>query len=195
MSAGHDLSARSVILSVILVEGISDQLALEALARRRGRDLPAEQVSIVAMRGVTNIAKFLEQFGPRGAGVNLAGLYDVGEEAGFQRALERAGFGVNLTRPEMERLGFFACVADLEDELIRSLGAAAVERVLESQGELGAFRTFQGQPEWRGRPAEEQLRRFMGTRGGRKIQTAARLVEALDLANVPRPLDGVLAHV
>ena len=181
--------------AVVLVEGVSDQLALEALARRRGRDLPAEQVSIVAMRGVTNIAKFLERFGPRGAGVNLAGLYDVGEEAGFQRALERAGFGVDLTRPEMERLGFFACVADLEDELIRSLGAAAVERVLQSQGELGAFRTFQGQPEWRGRPTEEQLRRFMGTRGGRKIQTAARLVEALDLANVPRPLDGVLAHV
>src|SRR5205814_8051972 len=113
--------------------------------------------------------KLLGQLGPRGAGVDRAGLYDVGEEAGFQRALERAGFGVNLTRPEMERLGFFACVADLEDELIRSLGAAAVERVLESQGELGAFRTFQGQPEWRGRPPQEQLARFMGTRRGPQV--------------------------
>src|SRR2546423_10774271 len=146
------IAATLSIRAVVLVEGISDQLALEALARRRGRDLPAEQWSIVAMRGVMNIAKFLEQFGPRGAGVNRAGLYDVGEEAGFERALERAGFGVNLTRPEMERLGFYACISDLEDELIRSLGAAAGERVLESQGELGAFRTFQGQPEWRRAP-------------------------------------------
>jgi hypothetical protein len=35
----------------------------------------------------------------------------------------------------------------------------------------------------------------MGTRGGRKIRYAPLLVGALDLAHVPRPLDGVLAHV
>jgi hypothetical protein len=95
----------------------------------------------------------------------------------------------------MERLGFYVCDADLEDELIRSLGADAVERVIESQGELGRFRTFQKQPAWRGRPTEQQLRRFIGTYSGRKIRTGALLVRALDLARVPRPLDGVLAHV
>ena len=95
----------------------------------------------------------------------------------------------------MERLGFYVCVADLEDELIRSLGAAAVEQVLDAQGDLESFRTFQKQPAWRGRSIEEQLRRFFGTKGGRKIQSAALLVEALDLAKVPRPLDRVLAHV
>jgi hypothetical protein len=95
----------------------------------------------------------------------------------------------------MERLGFFVCVADLEDELIRSLGVTAVERVINAQGELGAFRTFQRQPEWRERNVEEQLRRFLGTLGGRKIRSAPALVEALDLAKVPRPLDRVLAHV
>jgi len=35
----------------------------------------------------------------------------------------------------------------------------------------------------------------MGSGGGRKIRYASLLVEALDLARVPRPLDGVLAHV
>jgi hypothetical protein len=95
----------------------------------------------------------------------------------------------------MERLGFYVCVADLEDELIRSLGAAAVERVIDAQGDLESFRTFQKQPAWRGRTNEEQLRRFLGTRGGRKIQSAAMLVDALDLAQVPRPLDRLLAHV
>jgi hypothetical protein len=95
----------------------------------------------------------------------------------------------------MERLGFYVCVADLEDELIRALGAAAVEDVVDAQGELGSFRTLQKQTAWRGRPTEEQLRRFMGSGGRRKIRYARLLVEALDLDRVPPPLDGVLAHV
>ena len=95
----------------------------------------------------------------------------------------------------MEPLGFYVCVADLEDELIRALGPAMVEEVIEAQGELGSFRIFQRQPAQRPRTIEEQLRRFMGTRSGRKAQYARGLVEALDLARVPRPLDGVLAHV
>ena len=95
----------------------------------------------------------------------------------------------------MESLGFFVCVADLEDELIRSLGAAAVEEVVGAQGELQSFRTFQKQSAQQRKTNEEQLRRFMGTRGGRKIEYAPLLVDALDLTHVPRPLDGVLAHV
>jgi hypothetical protein len=95
----------------------------------------------------------------------------------------------------MEQLGFYVCVADLEDELIRALGAAEVERVVDAQGDLGSFRTLQRQPAWRGRPKEDQLRRFMGSGGRRKIRYARLLVEALDLDHVPRPLDGVLAHV
>jgi hypothetical protein len=181
--------------AVILVEGVSDQLALEALAERRGRNLDAEGISIVPMGGATNIGHFLERFGPRGFDVRLAGLCDAAEEGDFERGLERAGLGSNLTRDDMERLGFYVCVADLEDELIRSLGAAAAERVIDAQGELALFRTFQNQPAWRGRTTEEQLRRFLGTHSGRKIQSAALLVAALDLSRVPRPLDRVLAHV
>ena len=179
----------------MLVEGVSDQRAVEALARRRGRDLDAEHISVVPMGGVTNIGHFLRRLGAPAAGVRVAGLYDAGEEGGFRRSLEQAGLGSSLTRPDMERLGFYVCVADLEDELIRALGVAAVERVIETAGELGLFRKFQKQPAWRGRPGAQQLRRFLGTHSGRKIQTAALLVEALDLARVPRPLDGVLAYV
>ena len=181
--------------TVVLVEGISDQVALATLATRRGRNLGAEDVSLVPMGGSKAIGNFLNRFGPLGLGVNLAGLCDAGEERDFQRGLERAGLGSDLTRADMERLGFYVCVADLEDELIRALGAAAVEQVVDAQGDLGAFRTLQKQPAQQGRTTEEQLRRFMGTRGGRKIHYARLLVEALDLARVPRPLDGVLAHV
>jgi hypothetical protein len=191
----HSFHESSAAGTVVLVEGISDLNALEALARRRGRDLDAEGISVVAMGGAQAIGAFLGLLGPRGLGVELAGLCDVGEEAHFRRALERAGLGSDLTRRRMEVLGFFVCVADLEDELIRSLGAVAVERVLDAQGDLESFRTFQKQTAWRKRPIEEQLRRFIGTHSGRKIQSATLLVEALDLDRVPRPLDSVLAHV
>jgi hypothetical protein len=181
--------------AIVLVEGVSDQLALEALARRRERNLDAERVSIVPMGGATNIGSFLSRYGPQGFDVRLAGLCDAGEEGDFRRGLERAGLGSQLTRADMERLGFFVCVADLEDELIRALGVADVERVIEAQRELEAFRTFQREPQWRARTSEEQLRRFFGTHRGRKIQSAALLVDALDLSRVPRPLDGVLTYV
>ena len=179
---------------VVLVEGISDQVALETLAERRGRNLDAEGIAVVPMGGAQAIGGFLNLYGPPGLDLRLAGLCDAGEELDFRRGLERAGLGSDLTRADMERLGFFVCDADLEQELIRALGAASVEQVVEARGDLGAFRTLQKQPEWRGRPLEEQLRRFMGSGGRRKIRYARFLVEALDLSQVPRPLDLVLAH-
>jgi hypothetical protein len=180
---------------IVLVEGVSDQRALEALAERRGRDLEAEGVAVLPIGGAQAIDRFLVRLSTEGPGVRLAGLCDAGEEAHFRRALERAGLGADLGRAGMEELGFYVCDADLEDELIRALGADSVERVVEAQGELGSFRTLQKQAPWRGRPLDEQLRRFMGSGGSRKIRYARLLVEALDLAHVPRPLDRVLGHV
>ena len=181
--------------AVVLVEGISDRCALEALAERRGRDLDAEGVSVVPIGGAQAIGRFLHLFGPQGLDVRLAGLCDAAEEGEFRRGLERAGLGSHLTRADMEALGFYVCVADLEDELIRALGAASVEQVVDTQGDLGSFRTLQKQPAWQGRTTEEQLRRFMGSGGRRKIRYARLLVEALDPSQVPRPLDLVLARV
>ncbi len=180
--------------TVLLVEGISDKLAVEALAERRGRDLEAEGVAVLAMGGAQAIGKVLDHYGPKGRDVRLGGLCDLGEERYFKRALERAGLGSNLTRDDLERLGFYLCVEDLEDELIRALGAAVVEEVVEAGGQLGSFRTLQKQPAWRGRATEQQLRRFFGSYGG-KGKYAPLLVGALDLAHVPRPLDRVLARV
>ncbi|MEX2458471.1 MAG: ATP-dependent endonuclease [Actinomycetota bacterium] len=181
--------------AVVLVEGVSDRLALEQLAARRGRDLGAEGIAVVPMGGTKSIGAFLERLGPAGMGLRLAGLCDAGEEGDVLRALERAGMGSGLTRATMEAVGFFVSEADLEDELIRALGADEVMRIIEAQGELGRFRTFQRMPQKRDQAVEAQLRRFMGTRSGRKQQYAPLLVDALDLSHVPRPLDGVLAHV
>jgi len=188
-ATGVDLRA------VVLVEGISDQFALEALAERRDRNLDAEGISVVPMGGAQSIGRFLNHFGPQGLDLRLAGLCDAGEEGDIRRGLEQAGLGTNLTRTDMERLGFYVCVADLEDELIRALDAAAVEQIVDARGDLRSFRTLQKQPEWKGRSTEEQLRRFMGSGSSRKIEYARLLVDALDLTKVPRPLDLVLAHV
>jgi OLD-like protein len=179
--------AEGELRAVVLVEGLSDQRAVETLARRLGRDLEAEGVAVVPMGGYGNIDRFLEQYGPRGLGVRLAGLYDAGEERHFRRALERAGLGADL-----EAAGFFSCDADLEDELTRAVGPAAMERVLAAQGKLKAFRTYQKQPAHRRRLLETQLHGFMWNR---KSEYAVVLVNALELERMPQPLIRVLAHV
>ena len=189
------MDASRVPRSVILVEGVSDQRAVEALARRRGRDLGAEDVAVVPIGGSKNIRRFLATYGPQGHDIRVAGLCDVGEERDYRRGLERTGFGTGLTRQAVAALGFFVCVEDLEDELIRALGVDSVERVIEARGELRSLRTLQKQEAQQGRPVEQQLRRFMGSRGGRKISYASLLVDALELDNVPEPLDRLLTHV
>ncbi|MDQ1012944.1 hypothetical protein QFZ82_007429 [Streptomyces sp. V4I23] len=183
------------VRTIVLVEGSSDQVALEALATRYGRDLGAEGVAAVPLAGATNIGRFLDVCGPAGLDLPLAGLCDIGEERHFRRHLERVGLGAGLTHAGLETLGFHVCVADLEDELIRALGAEAVQQVIEAQGEMRPFHTFQGQPAQRERPVEHQLRRFMGTHSGRKALYAQALVTHLDLEHVPRPLERLLAHV
>ena len=195
MNTEATLNTGTASRAVVLVEGISDKVAVETLARRRGRDLEGEGISVVAIGGAQAIGRFLALFGPQGLDVTLAGLCDAAQEGEFQRGLGLAGLGSQLSRMDLERLGFYVCVADLEDELIRALGAESVLEVVSAQGDLGPFRTLQKQPAWQGRRTEDQLRRFMGSGGRRKIRYARLLVEALDLGQMPRPLDRVLAHV
>src|SRR6184192_2882347 len=132
LSASMSRSQLRDARAVVLVEGISDQVALEALAARRGRDLEAEGVSVVPIGGAQAIGRVLRELGVDGSNVQVAGLCDAGEEGAFRRAFERAG---------LTRAGFYVCHADLEDELIRALGPAAVEQVVEAHGDLGSFRT------------------------------------------------------
>lgn len=181
--------------AVVLVEGASDAAAVTALADRRRVDLDRAGIDVVAIGGATNIARALGRFGPGGEGLHVAGLCDVGEERAYRRGLERAGLGVDLDRAGIEELGFFVCESDLEDELIRALGAEAIEAILEREGELASFRRMQRQPAQRGRTVEQQLQRFIGTRSGRKIRYGRLLVEALDPGAVPQPLARLLDHV
>lgn len=177
--------------TTVLVEGDSDRVAVETLARRVGHDLTARRLTVVPMGGATSIVRFLDRYGPAGADHRLLGLCDARESPGIARALTRAGIGPG----SLAELGFHVCHADLEDELIRCLGTDAVLDVIAAQGELASFRTLQRQPAQRGRPITAQLRRFFGGRSGHKIRYARLLVDALPAGHAPPPLARLVASL
>jgi len=165
--------------AILLVEGESDRIAVERLAARRGRDLVAEGIAVVAVGGVHALERVLWTLEAE----RVAGLYDRGEEVAVRRALQRAG-----VTPD----GFHACDPDLEGELVRALGPESMIRLVQERGHLAAFRTYQKQPDKRLLPLEAQLHGWLHNW---KVRYAEALVDALDLDRVPAPLDGVLAHV
>ena len=177
----------------ILVEGESDREAVLALAGVRGIDLHMNGIRVVAMGGITNIARFITRFGGSGEQLRLTGLYDAGEERFVRRGLERGGFAPGPGREGLAALGFHRCDRDLEEELIHALGIDRVLAVLEAQGDLNSFRTLQQQPGHRVEPTADQLHRFFGAGSGRKIRYGRLLVEVLDEREVPPPLAAVLA--
>ena len=107
---------------VVLVEGESDRRAVETLARRQGRSLLSAGVSVIAIAGATKFPRFVDLLGPLGYGVDLVGLCDEGEKGDFRSALTWADQEFSRDRGDLERIGFFVCVRDLEDELIRASG-------------------------------------------------------------------------
>jgi len=189
-----DLAAVARAHKVVLVEGGSDKAAVEVLAGRRRQVLGGAGLHVVAMGGATSIGHFLAVLGPRGIGARLGGLCDAGQEGYVRRALARSGLGTSASRAGLEALGFYVCITDLEDELIRAAGPGTVEQIIQAQGELRSFRIFQQEPAQRQRSTAEQLHRFLGTRSGRKSRYARLLAGALDPAQVPRPIERMLAH-
>lgn len=181
-----ELAVRLRVRTAVLLEGPSDLAAVETLAARHGRDLPAEGVCALPMGGAMSVGRYADLLGPPGLGLRLAGLCDEGEQRFYDRGLERA---------RAPRRGFFVCVTDLEDELIRALGVPRVEEIVEAEGDLQAWRIFVRQPAQQGRPAQQQMRRFLGTKRGRKIRYGRLLVEALAPERVPAPLDHLLASL
>ena len=167
----------------MLVEGESDRAALLTLATRQGRDLAAQRIEVVSMGGITNTRAFATRFGPPGLDVPLAGLYDAADEDKLVRGLAAAGVAA---------ASFFRCTADLEDELIRALGVDAVEAVIEEAGESRSLRLLAGMPAQRGWTRVQLLRRFIGSRSGRKAKYAALLTQALEPGREPAPLTALL---
>ncbi|MGW1674186.1 TOPRIM nucleotidyl transferase/hydrolase domain-containing protein [Streptomyces sp. NPDC002324] len=172
--------------TAVLLEGLSDLAAVQALADRRGRDLAGEGVSVVSMGGAMSVGRYAGLLGAPGLGLRLVGLCDEREKPFYDRGLDPAW----TPRPSVH-----VCAADLEDELIRALGTARVEQIVEAEDELRAWQTFVRQPAQHGRSRHRQLRRFLGTKKGRKIRYGRLLVEALTPEQVPAPLDDLFADL
>lgn len=181
--------------TAVLVEGESDKAALEVLARRKGRDLVEEGVLIVPMGGASNVGTCLRRYGPQGLNLRLAGMCDASAFDYFRTNLERVGLDPGMSVHTMAEVGFFVCDRDLEDELIRSLGTATVEEIIDDQGELNSLHLLRQQPAHRDGRKQDHLRRFMGSKARRKLHYARLMVEALDLSDLPRPLEGVLDYL
>lgn len=177
--------------TVVLVEGPSDQAAVAEVARRLGYDMGA--VAIASMGGATNIRRFLDESLTNSD--RIAGLCDAAEERIYMRAFRDAGLGELRNRGDLEQLGFFVCEPDLEAELIRAVGVEGVLAIVaDERDDLRRFRSLQGQPEWRDRHVSEQLRRWFGSGGSRKVRYAALLAGELDEARAPRPLTALLDY-
>lgn len=185
MATAVALTRADAARTVVLVEGVSDQIAVETLAARHGRDLTAESVVVLPTGGAHGLLTYLRRFERTGA--RVAGLCDAGEVDIVGKAL--------ATTAGLERLGLFVCVQDLEDELIRAVGPARVTEVFAAAGDLGAFRTLQRQPAWRGRDETAQMRRFLGAGSRRKLRYARLLTRVIDPDRTPAPLDGLLTAV
>ena len=180
---------------IVLVEGATDALAVTLAARRLGRDLEAEGVSVVSMNGAHAISRFMGLLAVGEPRVSLAGLYDEGEEEVIRAALERAGYGPNPDRGGLEAIGFFACSADLEDELVRAAGEALLLRLIETEGDAQSWHTFQRQRAWHGRPLDQQFRRFIRSVSERNSRYIRAIVETIDPSALPRPVRLLLDHV
>jgi hypothetical protein len=180
--------SRAPAPTVVLLEGRSDRLAVEALAQRRAADLAA--VDLVELDGITNLRARLTALSTTGARVLV--LFDGGEAryvSGVQRDLGlMSGTG---ERPP-GAIGFFGCERDLEEEVIRAAGPELVLETLAVRGELGRFRMFQRQPAQRVRSIEEQLHRFAGTAAGRKSRFAADVIDVIPMERMPEPLTRLL---
>jgi hypothetical protein len=158
-------------VGIVLVEGITDRLALEAVAARLGLDLRG--VQIVPIGGAQAVRRAAAEY----AGQHVVGLCDAGEERFFRRVLGDATF---------------VCHKDIEDELLRAVGVPRVEELLAAQGELTTFRLFLNQPAWRGRTAAEGLPRWLQSADRRRFRYLPLLVEMLEPDEIPAPLAGVL---
>lgn len=146
------------------------------------------------MGGIGNVRAFATRYGPQGFDVRLAGLYDIGEKRQLRVGLAAAGVTREREIGALAAVGFHACIVDLEDELVRSLGVGHAVAVVEQAGEGRSLRRLAHMPAHRGRPTEAVLRRFIGTQSGRKSKYAELFIEAMELDEVPQPLLAVLEH-
>lgn len=113
----------------ILVEGVSDEALVRAVARLKAVDLDREGISVVALGSANNFPNALKLFGPSGFDLPLAALVDEKEAHLPADALE---VGID----DLAAHGVFVARPDLEAEYCNALGA---DRLLDALTESELF--------------------------------------------------------
>lgn len=166
---------------IAVVEGVTDQIAVETTAGLVGVDLT--EVVVLPINGAQAIARVAPELDRTAPGRPIVGLCDVAELPYF----ERAGAG--------RRFDVFVCRDDLEDELLRAAGEQLVLEVFDAGGDAASFRTMRRQAAWCDRPFAEQAHRFVRAGARRGQRYAEAVLRALPPERVPAPLRDLVAVV
>lgn len=171
--------------ALVLVEGVSDQIAVETTAEIIGADLA--DVVVVPINGAQAIGRIVAELDRLSPGTPITGLCDVAELPHFERA--------RAATAEASRFDVYVCRDDLEDELLRAAGELLALDVFAAGGDAASFRTMRRQAPWRDRPFHEQAHRFLraGARRGQRYADA--LLRALPPERLPTPLRDVVTAV
>lgn len=174
---------------IMFVEGPADRLAILSLARKNNLSLDSRGVSVIALNGADILTWFLKLFGPTGFQLPVCGMCDLDHAPQWSKCLEDSGLGKNRSQADMEKIGFFVCDRDLEDELVKALGDAKVIQAINENGDTKAWNVFCQQPTYKALAQPALIRAFLAKR---KVLYAPILVSELS-TTIPRPLKEVLA--
>ena len=161
-------------MAVILVEGITDRLALEAVAGRLGVDLGG--VAIVPIGGAQAVRRAAAEY----EGEHVVGLCDAGEERYFRRVLGDATFVCRRTSRT-------SCSAPSACRASRSCSKRRA-----SSRRSATSRTS---PHGAAARRRRDCRAGSSRPTGRRYRYLPLLVEMLEPDEIPAPLVGVLAAV
>ncbi len=177
------LAAAAEATVVVLVEGISDQIAVDAMLARSERGVD-DHVVAVPIGGAQAVDNALATFSERDD-LMVFGLCDHAEANFFADAFAAHGLDGN----------YFVCNPDLEAELIAAFEPDELESLIEAQGELKSLRIMQKQAAWRDRPFAEQVHRWIRARALRSSRYASVLITAADEERLPRPLRELTSRI
>ncbi len=165
--------------AVVLVEGISDQIAVETLANQMGRDLRVQGVVVLPIGGAHGVATVVKRFAGQSE-LTVLGLCDRNEFSLFERAFD--------ADPDRSVDDVFVCDPDLEHELIGSVTPAELEAVLADHDDLGRFRKLQAQAAWIDRPFEQQMHRWLRAHARRPARYARIIIDHSGSGSAPAVL-------
>jgi energy-coupling factor transporter ATP-binding protein EcfA2 len=158
--ATADLTEAFFASTAVLVEGVSDRLALRIAAETLGVDLDARGVSIVELNGAGLFATMLELLGMSGLGIRVIGLCDADHEQQWAGAV--LGPGVyNGDRSVLAQHEVYVFDPDIEGALVDALGEQRVEALIAADGEAQGLAAFRQQPSQQQYSPREQLVRFV----------------------------------